>query len=312
MKNSHPHMLQAGLNPLALPSITALLAFREAAAHLSFRKAADMLGLTPSAVSHQIRGLEAQFGARLFARSTRAVMLTPAGAAYLKGVKAALEILATAGGTLMELAGSRQSALRVSALPFFSSTVMLPQLAQLQAFCPGLTVKLEATHDYADFDGLGVDVAIRYGKRHAAGLRFERLVDVVSLPVCKPKLARRIVRPCDLGAMTLIHLTAQPDAWPAWLAANKVPDLVPAGEMWVDSVPSALEAAEHGLGIALAMHPLIAAREGFGKTLVAPFKPSGSTGTFYLVTRSEQTHDRRIAAFRAWLSSALEQVQRCP
>lgn len=301
--------MQAGTNPLALPSTTALLAFREAAAHLSFRKAAEVLGLTPSAVSHQIRGLESQLGVRLFARSTRAVVLTPAGADYLKAVKAALEMLATASGALKELAGSHQAVLRVSALPFFSSTVILPRLAQLQAFCPGLTLKLEATHDYADFDGLDVDIAVRYGKGRAAGLRFEKLIDVVSLPVCAPGLARTIVQPRDLVGMTLIHLTAQPGAWPAWLAANKVPDLVPTGEMWVDSVPSALEAAEHGLGVALAMHPLIAARDGFGQALVAPFEPSGSTGTFYLVTRSEQAHDRRIAAFRAWLSSALEQVQ---
>ena len=309
MKIIHPSLLRDRFNPLSIPSTTALLAFKEAATHQSFRKAAELLGLSPSAVSHQIRGLEARFGVRLFARSTRAVSLTEAGRDYLVEVKVALATLAAAGDTVRSLSSVHHAALRVSALPFFSSTVILPWLGQLEDFCPGLSLKLAATHDYADFDGVGVDVAIRYGKRRAAGLRFEKLIDVQYVPVCTPELAGTIAQPSGLADKILIQLTAQPHAWPAWLAASAHPQFKPKRELWVDSVPAALEAAEHGLGVALALHPLIAAREGFGQSLVAPFPPAGSSGTFYLVTRSEQFHDRRIIGFRAWLNYALEQAQ---
>jgi LysR family glycine cleavage system transcriptional activator len=285
------------------------VAFKEAATHHSFRKAAELLSLSPSAVSHQIRGLEARFGVRLFARSTRAVSLTEAGRDYLEEVKIALATLAAAGDAVLALSSGYHAALRVSALPFFSSTVILPWLTQLEDFCPGLSLKLEATHDYADFDGVGVDVAIRYGKKRAAGLRFEKLIDVQHVPVCTPELAGKLVQPSDLTDKILIQLNAQPDAWPAWLAASAHSQFKPKRELWVDSFPAALEAAEHGLGVALALHPLITAREGFGQSLVAPFPPSGTTGSFYLVMRSEQVHDRRIAGFRSWLSHALKQIQ---
>jgi len=63
----------------AIPPLTALLAFERAASQLSFRRAARDLALSPSAISHQIRGLEAQFGVKLFVRGARSVRLTPNG-----------------------------------------------------------------------------------------------------------------------------------------------------------------------------------------------------------------------------------------
>ena len=85
----------------------------------------------------------------------------------------------------------------------------------------------------------------------------------------------------------LIHLTTQPRAWPAWLKEAGLPQLEPRGHLWLDSVPAMLEAAEQGLGVTLAMAPLIRARPGFGKKLVAPFEFMPARGeTIYLVTRS--------------------------
>ena len=67
-----------------------------------------------------------------------------------------------------------------------------------------------------------------------------------------------------------------------------------------------LEAAEHGLGLTLAMAPLIKARPGFGKKLVAPFDIETSpTETIYLVSRTEQARDRRIAAVQRWIVDAV-------
>ena len=66
-----------------IPPLAALLAFERAATQLSFRRAARDLSLSPSAISHQIRGLEQQFGTKLFIRGTRAVRLTAEGERYL-------------------------------------------------------------------------------------------------------------------------------------------------------------------------------------------------------------------------------------
>ena len=170
-----------------------------------------------------------------------------------------------------------------------------------------MTLRIEATHQYADFNASRVDVAIRYGREHSTGLKFEPLIEVRGLPVCAPGLVRSGLRnPKDLSRHVLIHLTTQPRAWPVWLKEAGIPDLTPRGHLWLDSVPAMLEAAEQGLGVTLAMAPLIRARQGFERKLVAPFSFAAThSETIYLVSRTEQARDRRIGAVRRWISDAV-------
>ena len=302
------HPLEASAAPSrAIPPLTALLAFERAAAHLSFRRAARDLSLSPSAISHQIRGLEQQFGVKLFVRGARSVRLTADGERYFAKISVALAALQAAGREMMQHRRDAGSELWISSLPFFTSTVLIPALPEFKRRHPGLTLRIEATHQYADFNASRVDVAIRYGREQSTGLKFEPLVAVKGLPVCAPALVRHGLRtPDDLSRQVLIHLTTQPRAWPAWLKEAGIADLTPRGHLWLDSVPAMLEAAEQGLGVTLGMSPLIKARPGFGKKLVAPFdfEPSHFE-TIYLVSRTEQARDRRIGALRRWIVEAV-------
>ncbi|WP_244481666.1 LysR substrate-binding domain-containing protein [Bradyrhizobium pachyrhizi] len=290
-----------------IPPLPALLAFERAATQLSFRRAARDLSLSPSAISHQIRGLEEQFGTKLFVRGARSVRLTDDGERYLAKVSAALATLQEASRDMLRQRGEASGELWISSLPFFTSAVLLPALPEFKRRHPQLTLRIEATHQYADFNGSRVDVAIRYGREHATGLKVEPLVQVKGLPVCTPALVRAGLRtPADLSREVLIHVTTQPRAWPAWLREAGLPNLAPRGHLWLDSVPAMLEAAEHGLGVAIAIAPLIKARPGFGKRLVAPFAfEAAYSETIYLVSRTEQARDRRIAAVRRWIADAV-------
>src|SRR5215471_9798420 len=80
----------------ALPPLKALRAFEAAARHLSFKAAADELGLTPTAISHQIRLLETIAGRALFRRRPRPVALTSAGAVLFPVVRSSFETIAEA------------------------------------------------------------------------------------------------------------------------------------------------------------------------------------------------------------------------
>jgi LysR family transcriptional regulator, glycine cleavage system transcriptional activator len=305
---SQIHPFEPPDQPLrAIPPLTALLAFERAASQLSFRRAAHDLALSPSAISHQIRGLEAQFGVKLFVRGARSVRLTADGERYLAKVSSGLATLREAGREMLRHRRGGSDELWISALPFFTSTVLIPALADFKRRNPGLTLRIEATHQYADFNASRVDVAIRYGREHSTGLKFEPLVEVSGLPVCAPALIRRGLRaPEDLSREVLIHLTTQPLIWPAWFKQAGIPDLTPRGNLWFDSVPAMLEAAEQGLGVTLAMAPLIKARPGFGKKLVAPFDlETRPAETIYLVSRTEQARDRRIGALRRWIIDAV-------
>jgi LysR family transcriptional regulator, glycine cleavage system transcriptional activator len=305
-----PEMSQIHLvgQPLrAIPPLTALLAFERAATQLSFRRAARDLALSPSAISHQIRGLEEQFGVKLFVRGARSVRLTADGERYLAKVSVALAALQDAGREMLAQRRDSSSELWISSLPFFTSTVLIPALPDFKRRHPELTLRIEATHQYADFNASRVDVAIRYGREHSTGLKFEPLVQIKGLPVCAPALIKGgLQKPADLSREILIHLTTQPRAWPAWLKEAGLPQLEPRGHLWLDSVPAMLEAAEQGLGVTLGMSPLIRARPGFGKRLVAPFafEPVHSE-TIYLVSRTEQARDRRIGAVRRWIAEAV-------
>src|SRR5258708_2131184 len=183
----------------------------------------------------------------------------------------------------------------------------LPAIPVFKRRHPALTLRIEATHKYADFTSSRVDVAIRYGREHSTGLKFEPLVEVTGLPVCAPALVKAgLKRPQDLSGQVLIHLTTQPRAWPAWLKHAGVEQLAPRGHLWLDSVPALLEAAEQGLGVTLGMARLTGARPGFGKKLVAPFAfEAAHSETIYPVSRTEQARDRRIAAVRRWIVEAV-------
>ncbi len=306
MNDIHP-WVSADLPLRAIPPLTALLAFERAAAQLSFRRAARDLALSPSAISHQIRGLEALFGVKLFVRGARSVRLTADGERYFAQISVALAALREAGREMQRHRRDAGGELWISALPFFTSTVLIPALADFKRRHPALTLRIEATHQYADFNASRVDVAIRYGREHSAGLKFEPLIEVRGLPVCAPALIKGgLRRPEDLTRQVLIHLTSQPRAWPTWLKAAGIPELTPRGHLWFDSVPAMLEAAEQGLGVTLGMAPLIMARPGFGKRLAAPFDvPVSHMETIYLVSRTEQARDRRIGALRRWIVDAV-------
>lgn len=155
---------RAPLLPLrALPSLTALQAFERAASHLSFRRAARDLALTPSAIGHQIRNLEDHFGVHLFSRDGRTVRLTAEGATYLDAVSRSLSVLEEASRELMQEGRGARREIRVSALPIFRSTVMIPWLTAFEQQHPHVTLRGQGTHEYADFDRHDVNLALRLG-----------------------------------------------------------------------------------------------------------------------------------------------------
>src|SRR5258706_9732615 len=213
----------------AIPPLTALLAFERAASQLSFRRAARDLALSPSAISHQIRGLESLFGVKLFVRGARSVRLTADGERYLAKVSSALAALQEAGREVLRHRRDRGGELWISAR---TSTVLIPALADFKRRNPGLILRVEATHQYADFNNSPVDVAIRYGREHSAGLKFEPLIEVRGLPVCAPALIKGGLRgPEDLSRQVLIHLTSQPRAWPLWLKQAGISEMTPHGQL---------------------------------------------------------------------------------
>lgn len=140
--------------------LNALRAFEAAARCLSLQAAAAQLFVTPAAVSHQVKHLEAYLGVKLFHRGHRSIALTEEGAALAASLSALFGQLDLA---LDRAVASTTANLRVSTMESFAAKWLAPRLHRFHRDCPDLKVRIETGNAHVDVAGGAVDVAIRYG-----------------------------------------------------------------------------------------------------------------------------------------------------
>lgn len=292
-----------------LPPLNALRAFEAAARHLSFKKAAEELHVTPAAVGHQVKALEDFLGVRLFRRLNRAVMLTDAGQACLPELREGFGKLASAVERLRAREG--RGLLIVSVAPTLAVKWLVPRLARFQAAHPEITVRMETTMSVVDLVRDGIDLAIRFCPNLEADLRGEVIFGEEVTPLCSPRLMEgphALRRPDDLHHHTLIHLEGEtsdrswPD-WETWLGAAGVPDVDQGqGLRFTQSIVAA-QAAMDGQGVALIGRSCFLDDLAAGR-LVRPFDLGFTTEYAYRVVSPETSFDQpKVAAFRDWLRS---------
>ena len=292
-----------------LPPLNSLRAFEAAARHLSFKKAAEELHVTPAAVSHQVRALEEYCGAELFRRLTRALKLTEAGEAALPLLREGFDRLAEAAEAMS--AEGRAGILTVSVGPSFGAKWLVPRLDRFRADHPEFDVRIDATDALASFSGDGVDVAVRYGRGTYRNLTAEKLIAEIAFPVCSPRLLETgppLKRPEDLQHHTLLHVQwkIEDDAapnWRMWLRAAGVEGVDAERGPRFNVEGMAVEAAVGGQGVALVSAALVE-RELRDGRLVRPFPPSICQATafsYYLVYPEARAGDAKVKAFREWV-----------
>ena len=150
---------------MAFPSINALRSFDAAARLGSFKAAGEELGVSATAISHQIRGLEAQLGFALFERRTRQIILTEAGERLALSTIRAFRDLAEAVSDLRE----EGTKLTVTATPAFAALWLVPRLASFETRFPGIRVRVDSSTERVDLErDRRIDIAIRYGMAETA------------------------------------------------------------------------------------------------------------------------------------------------
>ncbi len=310
-----------------LPPLSAMRAFEAASRHLSFKKAADELHVTPAAVSQQIKALEEYLGLPLFQRLTRALELTPQGAAMLPKVREGFDCFAAAVDCTRQ---PGEGVLTVTAPPSFAARWLVPRLPRFAAAWPNVKLRLSSSPEAVDRrgqtrerDGGPVDLraatstlAIRYGTGNYPGLLVERIFAPDWVPVCSPRLLEQgppLLVPEDLGRHVLIHDETIEDeerqpSWQEWLAKAGVRGIdVRQGPHFSNAV-LAIEAALEAQGVALALTSLVAADVAAGR-LVIPFGMSvPSPYAYFLVMRRAVADRDSVAAFRDWLLAEAQTV----
>jgi LysR family glycine cleavage system transcriptional activator len=285
----------------------ALPSFAAAARWQSFTAAANELGVTQAAVSHQVRELEDQLAVKLFHRTGRAVRLTASGEILKKAVDGAFAEIAHA---MAELKRTRPS-LRVTSAPSFASKWLVPRLDRFLANAPEVDVFIDIQHRMTEFSHRDPHVMIQFGSGHFPAYQVDRLGDEYVVPVCSPSLIKGNGRkrdPKDLLRHTLLDVDwhSQGSTWPnweTWLDAARLTD-VPRGRT-VRFVHSALaiQAAIEGQGIALGDSTLVADDLAAGK-LIKPFDlvlQGPPQFAYFLISPADLAKDAIESVFRDWL-----------
>jgi DNA-binding transcriptional LysR family regulator len=243
----------------ALDGVEVFLAVAE---HHGFRKAAAMLGVTPSAISQSVRALEARIGATLFIRTTRSVGLTEAGERFLARARPAFEELVAASDAARDL-GQRPSGLLRLSVPRAAVSVLLEPL--VASFCeawPEVEVEIAANEALVDLAAEGFDAGIRLGQLIAA--------DMVALPLSAPfrfvvvgspgYLARRAapVRPEDLREHACLRLRRATGSIASWsLVEDGHPlEIAVSGPLIANDFTTTFGAAMRGVGLAQVPEPI--------------------------------------------------------
>lgn len=298
-----------------LPPLIELRAFESAARHLSFKQAAAELGVTPTAISHQIRLLEQYCGKALFRRRPRPLSLTDAGNRLFPVVRDGLDAMAA------ELAAMRRrddrQALRITTTNAFAAQWLVPRLPRWRKLRPDAPLDIIGTDDVLDLPADDADVAIRYATSRQApkeGVAEEFLSDIY-WPVCSPDLlasAGRLKTAADLRKHVLVHsywfpADIEPPSWQRWLAVARrkwrnVPDPTDLQHLSFREELHAIEAVIAGQGVGLFSDVLVAAELASG-ALVKPLNLSLPGYRFYVVRRPGHPRERIIRAFAMWLQS---------
>ncbi|MCP4327033.1 MAG: LysR family transcriptional regulator [Alphaproteobacteria bacterium] len=282
-----------------IPPLNGLRAFEAVARHLNFTRAAEELGVTQSAVSHQIRNLEDIVGVALFQRAGGHLTLTQAGEALLPGISEAFVAIQRAIGSLEAAREGRPLGLITRA--HFALKWLAPRLVRLWERYPGFDLRLQHSNFPADFSRSDIDLSIEWRRKDDVDHRARSLVEGNLTPACSPAVLReheQPLAPSDLKDFALLH-EADETAWREWLVLAGVGNLTANRNHYYDDTNVRQEAAIAGEGFSLVCPELVESDVQDGR-LLCPFDLHLPSYAYFLVTPDHPV-SLQARRFIAWL-----------
>lgn len=298
-----------------LPPLPSLRAFEAAARMGSFAAAATELNLTPSAISHQVRALEAWFGRPLFARSARRVDLTEEGRRLQRDLTQAFDLIHESCSALRPLAPRRE--LAVHCAPSFAAKWLSPRIPAFMRTHPAITLQLTSSAQAPDLRyDRALQMAITYGAPSPqSAVEVQGLGTEWTVPLCAPRLLMPGPgrSPRDVVRLPLIDSKLNPVQWADWCRLNRV-RLPDAARPSFDRGSLAVAAAADGVGVALESVRFAWAELARGDLVVldGPAFQRIERETHFLCWRREERALPALQSFREWVLSELERAQAQP
>lgn len=291
-----------------LPPLPALRAFEAAARRGSFAAAASELSVTPSAISHQVRSLEAWFERTLFVRGTRRVELTPEGRRLLGDLTQAFDLMHDSCAALRPPGQLRE--LAVHCAPSFASKWLSPRIARFMKAYPATTLRLTSGAEPPDLQqDTGIQLGITYGAPpERATVEVQGLGLEPTMPMCSPRMAggSEPITPQSLLRLPLIESRLNPVHWADWCRIHRV-RLPPAARPSFDRGSMAIAAAVDGVGVVLETVRFAEAELARGELVLldGPGFRRIERETHFMCWRRAERDQPGLLAFRAWLVAQL-------
>jgi LysR family transcriptional regulator, glycine cleavage system transcriptional activator len=285
-----------------LPPLRALTAFEAAARLGSFRAAATELGITRSAVSHQVKLLEDRMGLTLFRRDARRAELTTAGQSYFPTIKDAFDQIEAHTKAIKP--STVDNELTIQVYVTVALKWLIPRLHDFERRFPDVKVRLSTSYIDWDFDERNVDVGLVLARNKFPQHYYAPLFQSMLVPVCSPKLLQgenALKTPADLKNHKLIDVYTAEEDWQIWLEGAGVTNTKSQNRLAVDSYILAQEAAIEGRGVAMTIGPFASEEIKLGR-LVQPFPLRvPHKHQWYFACNAEHRKKNKIKRFEDWL-----------
>lgn len=278
--------------------------FATAAEVLSFQEAAELLHVTPSAVSHQIRSLEASLGYPLFERLDKRVRLTNRGRQLFLEIREPLKQLHQASRNALH--GSEDNALALSVAPVFATRWLLPRLKNFRARYPEISLSVIAAAGLVDFRSDPFDAAIRMGNGHWPDTVSKRLFGKRIVAVCHPNLIMNNGGPFaieQLTDQTLIHNSSMSGLWQEWFDSAGIVFSGAVAGTEVQSSSQVLEAINAEDAIGLVDRSFVSDEINEGRLVLACDHVLSGDGGYFLTYPESASERTSLQLFEQWIFS---------
>lgn len=237
-------------------NINDILAFLVVAQERSFTRAAAKLGVSQSALSHTVRGLEARLGVRLLTRTTRSVSPTEAGERLVQTVGPRLEEIETEIQAVSDLGDKPIGTIRITAIDHVIDTVLWPRLAPVLEKYPDVHLEISSDYRLVDVAADRFDIGVRYGDQVQQDMVAVRLTpDIRMTIVGSPRYFETHKPPLtvqDLARQNCITLRLSGGGIYAWELVDdgKPVEVRVRGQVTFNGAYQMLNAALSGYGLA--------------------------------------------------------------
>ncbi|EGK3868996.1 LysR family transcriptional regulator [Escherichia coli] len=288
------------MNKRRIPKIEHLVTFETVAMYESYSRAAEVLGLTQSAVYRQIQALEHFLQTQLFHHYKRRITLNDDGKKYLSAIKLSLDKLEYDTDAFLL---KKQNTLTLLINPSFSTHVLIPKLSDFYKYHADIVINILSLSDEKDLDNFAFDAVIMREDFSTPLSESEVIYKEDIVPVCSSSIfqsSEKITHYKLLNEFVLLHQSTRKNAWAQWFSFfNLYSEKLTRGPHF-NLLSMLVTAVLSGQGVALLPKYLIQKHIDNGELVIPCDTPENHNNSFILTWRKND-ESMQLLSFKNWL-----------